>query len=236
MRILALTHEDSDPPQVFGDVVRERGHELEIHVPSGDGPPPAAADYDGIIVLGGTMDTHEEDLHPWLRREKDILRDALARGVPVFGICLGSQLLADAAGASVRRLETPEIGWYDVELTPEAKDDPIFSALPRTFETYQWHNYNFDLPEGAVLLARNERGLQAYRLDGGSWGVQFHPEVYFDVLASWIDHYDTDEGARKLGLEAESGKADARGRIGRWNEVGRLLCGRFLDFAERRRT
>ena len=231
MRILALTHEESDPPQIFGEVVRERGHEVDA-VPAAEA---RSLDerYDGMIVLGGTMDTHEEERLPWLRDEKRIIRKALAREIPVFGICLGGQLLAEVAGASVARLPRPEIGWYDVELTAEGRKDAIFSALPQKFESYQWHKYAFELPRGAVLLARNASGPQAYRLNG-CWGVQFHPEVDPETLELWIDHYDTDEGARELGLDAVSGKADARSRIPAWNEIGRMLCSRFLDVVERR--
>jgi GMP synthase-like glutamine amidotransferase len=228
VRILAVRHEESDPPQIFGEVVRGRGHELDV-VPAAEAGSPEP--YDGVIVLGGTMDTHEERLHPWLRDEKRVLREALDLEIPIFGICLGGQLLAEVAGASVGRLPRPEIGWYDVELTTEAQDDPIFSALPDRFESYQWHNYAFELPDGAVLLARGASGPQAYRLNG-SWGVQFHPEVDATTLESWIEHYDTDANAQALGLEAASGKADARSRIARWNEIGRTLCSRFLDALE----
>ena len=235
MRILALTHEDTDPPQVFGEVVRERGHELDEHSPVDGEPPRRIEEYDGVIILGGTMDTHQEDLHPWLRGEKRVLRDALARDVPVFGICLGGQLLAEAAGAPVRELPRAEIGWYDVELTGDAAEDPVFAGLPERFTSYQWHKYSFGVPDGAVLLARNENAPQAFRVNGSAWGVQFHPEVTPIVLDTWIEHYDTDPNAQALGLEAKQGKADARDRIARWNDIGRELCGRFLDFAASRR-
>ena len=94
-----------------------------------------------------------------------------------MGVCLGGQLLAKALGGHVRRLPSPEIGWADVDLTPEAKDDPVFGGLPERFTSYQWHLYHFELPEGAVPLARNERCLQAFRAGRAAWGIQFHAEI-----------------------------------------------------------
>jgi len=234
VRVLSLTHNDSDPSGIFGELARERGHDVEERSLTLGRPPVDPVErYDAVLVFGGTMHTHEETDHPWLRSEKTLLRRALDHGVPVLGSCLGGQLLADAAGGTVRALEVPEVGWYDVELVDGAGDDPIFGALPATFCSYQWHSYNFDLPEGAELLATSERCLQAFRLDG-SWGLQFHAEVDFSMIADWISHYDTAPEAQRLGLDSASGLEDARGRIARWNELGRALCGRFLDFAEAR--
>ena len=232
MRVLAVTHSDTDPSQIFGRVVRERGHELDEGAFANRSFPDEPDRYGAILVFGGTMHTHEDDLHPWLRSEKEYVRVALERAVPVFGVCLGAQLLADAAGAEVKKLIVPEIGWYDVELTEESASDAVFGALPRRFPTFQWHNYTFDLPDGAVALARNETCLQAFRLDG-SWGVQFHPEVEAHVLDTWIANYDTNEDARRLGRETASGREEARARIGGWNEIGRTLASRFLEFVER---
>jgi GMP synthase (glutamine-hydrolysing) len=233
VRVLAVTHSDSDPSQIFGRVARERRHELHEGTFAAESFPDEPDRYGAILVFGGTMHTHEDDLHPWLRSEKEYVREALERGVPVFGVCLGAQLLADAAGADVKKLVVPEIGWYDVELTDEAPGDAVFGGLPRRFPSFQWHNYTFDLPPGAVALARNETCLQAFRLDG-SWAVQFHPEVERSVLDTWIANYDTNEDAQRLGRDTASGLAEARAKIGGWNEIGRMLASRFLEFVERR--
>lgn len=232
MRILAVTHSDTDPSQIFGRVARERGHEIDEGAFASESFPDEPDDYGAILVFGGTMHTHEDDLHPWLRSEKEYVREALQRGVSVFGVCLGAQLLAAAAGADVKKLIVPEIGWYDVELMDEAADDPVFGALPPRFAAFQWHKYTFDLPDGAVALARNETCLQAFRLDG-SWGVQFHPEVEASILDTWIANYDTNEDARRLGRDTAAGREEARTKIAGWNEIGRTLASRFLDFVER---
>jgi GMP synthase (glutamine-hydrolysing) len=150
--------------------------------------------------------------------------------VPTLGICLGSQLLALAAGGWVGPLEKPEIGWSEVELTEAAATDPVLSALPRRFDALQWHHYGHGLPEGAVALARNSSALQAFRLGETCWGVQFHPEVTEPQLERWIgDKADAPP-------DPEGFLIATRERIGGWNELGRRLCRSFLTAAERLRS
>ena len=174
MKVLALTHGPSVGPGVFEDAVRDGGHELvEWQVPV-DGAPTAAAD--AVIVLGGAMHPDEEERHGWLRPELEYLGGLLERGTPMLGVCLGSQLLARAAGASVFRSAEPEVGWLPVELTEAAATDPVAASLPERFDAFQWHHYTHELPAGAVELARSRVCTQAFRL-GQAWGVQFHPEV-----------------------------------------------------------
>jgi GMP synthase-like glutamine amidotransferase len=176
------------------------------------------------------MHPDEDGSHPWLADEVDWLRALVERPVPTLGICLGSQLIARAAGAWVAPLEQPEVGWYDVVLTGEAGTDPVLSVLPSRFEALQWHHYAHGLPEGAVSLAENPAGLQGFRLGDSVWGVQFHPEVTEPQLGLWIDD-ESDPPPDPDGLRAET-----RERIDRWNELGRSLCRSFLAAAERLRA
>src|SRR5919106_4549351 len=140
-RVLSIVHQRDAGPGVFADVDAR----LEQWLPR-KAPPPSLDGYDAAMVFGGAMNADEEDRHPWLRPEKELLREALDRGLPVLGVCLGSQLLAEAAGAEPHRAATPEIGWYEIELTPEASADPIFGSLPGSFVGFQWHGYEFPLP------------------------------------------------------------------------------------------
>ncbi len=106
------------------------------------------------------------------------MRDVIAEGVPVLGVCLGAQMLARSAGAAVQPAREPEIGWFDVSLTPDGAADPVLRALPPTASVFQWHHYTFDLPRGGSALADSETCLQAFRLDGKpAWGIQFHTSV-----------------------------------------------------------
>jgi GMP synthase-like glutamine amidotransferase len=145
----------------------------------------------------------------------------------VLGICLGVQLLARAAGAWVGPLPEAEIGWHGVELTDEGAADPVLGAMPRTFDAMQWHHYTYAVPEGAVELARSATCTQAFRLGDACWGVQFHPEVTQAQVDGWIDDM-SDRPPDPEGLRAAT-----TANIARWNELGRTLCGAFLEAAER---
>jgi len=179
------------------------------------------------------MHADAEDRHPWLRAEKALLAELLDRGVPLLGVCLGAQLLAEAAGAPARRAGEPEIGWYDVEVAPEASGDPLLAPIGPRFEAFEWHSYEFPLPPGATPLASSDSCLQAYRLGTLAWGIQFHAEVTTKEVEAWIDDYRSDEDAVRIGLDPEELRRRSQGAIASWNDLGRGLCGRFIDAATR---
>jgi GMP synthase (glutamine-hydrolysing) len=233
VRVLSLIHGVNAHAGVFGDAVRDAGHELHQASYALEQPPSdPVPEYDAVMVFGGSMNTHEEDRHPWLRDEKEAIRQALEADLPIFGVCLGSQLLAEVTGARVERSDVSEIGWYEVELTPEADGDPVFAGLPPRFPTYQWHSYRASLPEGAVELARNDVCLQAYRVGDRAWGIQFHAEVTQANAEVWISRYDTDPAAVEAGFDPEAARAELAERIGEWNRIGRTLAGGFVAQAE----
>jgi GMP synthase (glutamine-hydrolysing) len=231
VRVLAVVHQRDAGPGVFADAVREAGHELAEWVPREAGPPELEP-YDAVLVFGGGMHTDQEDRHPWLREEKRALGRLLEAGTPLLGLCLGSQLVAEAAGAQPRRAREPEIGWLPLELTAEARRDPLLSPLPDRFEGFGWHSYEFPLPPGAVPLARSDRCLQGYRLEGPAWGLQFHAEVTREGIESWLRDYRNDEDAVRVGLDPDRVREQTAERIGSWNELGKGICSRFLARAE----
>jgi GMP synthase (glutamine-hydrolysing) len=159
-----------------------------------------------------------------------LLQELFDRQVPTLGVCLGAQLLAKAAHAPVYAAAEPEIGWYEVELTDAAEADPVLSSLPRRFDAFQWHYYTYGVPAGAVELARSERCTQAFRLGESVWGVQFHPEVTGPQVDSWL------ESERGNGIPHAEIAAETKDRIEAWNELGRGLCGAWLEAAERATT
>src|SRR3954447_843060 len=178
MRVLSLTHQDDARAGVFADAVEAAGAELEEASLALDRPPSRPPhEYDAVMIFGGSMNVDQVGEHPWLADEKALIGDLVERGRPLLGVCLGSQLVAEVAGAEVGPLPRgPEIGWYDVELTPPAADDPLLAALPQRLLAFEWHEYGaLTRPPGTVELARNDAGLQAFRLDGAPvWGIQFH--------------------------------------------------------------
>jgi GMP synthase (glutamine-hydrolysing) len=234
MRVLAVVHHSNAAAGVFADPALEAGHELMEWLPP-ERPPPAHDGFDAVMVFGGAMNVDEEDEHPWLRDEKRFLRELLERGTPMLGVCLGSQLVAEAAGGTVRRAATPEIGWHEVELTPEGEADELLGMLPERFESFQYHHYEWLLPPGGMTLARSELALQAFRLgDRSVWGLQFHPEVTERDLGSWLDDWQSDPGAVATGLDPEAIRAESAGKITQWNDAGRAISERFVSLAASR--
>jgi GMP synthase (glutamine-hydrolysing) len=227
VHILSLVHGDEARTELFAPIIAAAGHRLdEWSFAAAASPPRPLEAYDAVLVFGGATHPDEDGRYSWLREEIEWLAQLLERPVPTLGICLGSQLLARAAGGWIAPLERPEVGWYDVRLTDEGASDPVLSALPSQFEALQWHHYEHGLPEGAVALARSRACLQGFRLGDRCWGVQFHPEVTEPQLEGWIaDESDPAPDPERL-------REETRQRIGRWNELGRRLCGSFLVAAE----
>jgi GMP synthase (glutamine-hydrolysing) len=226
VNILSVVHGEEARTELFAPVIAGAGHRLDewSFALTGTLPHPLAT-YDAVLVFGGTIHPDQDYHHAWLKDELRWLEELLERSVPTLGICLGSQLIARAAGSWVGPLDEPEVGWFEVELTKEGAADPVLSALPPRFDALQWHHYGHGLPEGAVALAQNSASLQGFRLGEACWGVQFHPEVTEPQLGIWIA-----EDAEPF--DQERLRAATREKIGRWNELGRRLCRAFLVAAE----
>jgi GMP synthase (glutamine-hydrolysing) len=229
MRILSLVHGSDVRSELFGDVIRADGHELDERSVVDDPAALGSFDkYDAVVVFGGQMNVDQEDEHPWLREEDEAIRSLVARGMPLLGVCLGGQLLAKAAGAHVGPSPEREGGFVRVELTDDAEGDPIFGSLPREFDVFAMHEYAFHVPEGAVELARSSVCSQAFRLGDRAWGVQFHPEIRAEQVEEWLRHGDRPNGDAIV--------AELRERIDEWQDFGAKLCRAFLAAAERTGT
>jgi GMP synthase (glutamine-hydrolysing) len=203
--ILAIEQDPTLPGLgLLGRVVRGQGLPIvSAHAWEGDLDGLRARDFGGIVPLGGSMHSWDEQELPFLARERELLREAVDEGVPVLGICLGGQLLARALGAEARPAERPEVGWLPVEATPAAADDPLLGHLREPAGVYQWHLDVFDLPDGAVHLARSAQSAnQAFRYGERAWGLQFHPEVDLPLYLGWIKNW---AGApERMGLDPDA--------------------------------
>ncbi len=176
---LVLQHHPIETPGVFAEMLSERGLATQtVRLDLGQPVPADPGAFAGVIAMGGPMGVYEEDRYPWLREEDRLLKEALARDQPTLGICLGSQLIAKAAGARVAPGPEKEIGWYRLTLTADAKADLLFAGFPPTFDAFEWHGDVFDLPEKTVPLAASARyPHQAFRLGRRVYGLLFHLEV-----------------------------------------------------------
>jgi len=149
---------------------------------------PGLNGYEGLIVLGGPMNVDQLEDYPFLETEVGLIKEAMERGVPILGICLGSQLLAKALGAKVKKNPEKEIGWYDVSPTEEGVADPLISTFSGVEKIFQWHGDTFDLPKGAVRLASSPLCRnQAFRMGDNVYGFQFHLEVDEPMVERWLN-------------------------------------------------
>jgi GMP synthase-like glutamine amidotransferase len=229
MRTLVISHQRDAGPGVFAEAIEAAGHELELwHIAEIAEPPADPLGYDAVMTFGGAMHADQGDQHGWIAAEKQLLSKLLDHRVPLLAVCLGSQLLVEAAGGKATRMSEPEIGWHPVELTPEAVSDPLLAPLVPGFDAFQWHSYECVPPPEAVILARSPVCVQAFRVGEAAWGIQFHAEVSAADAAHWIDDYGSDPDAVRIGVDPEALGAETAVKIDAWNVLGRELCHRFV--------
>ncbi len=187
--VTCLQHIDCEGPGSLLDILKSKKVDVQILKPfKGDSIPDHLGD--GLIVLGGPMGVYEENKFPWMTNELDAIRKCLDQNLPVLGICLGSQMLAHAAGAQVFRGALPEVGWYPVTLTPEGHYDNLLLGLPPEFEAFHWHGDTFTLPSNAVRLAGSDYyPHQIFKVGRNAYGFQCHLEVTEEMVNSWASIY-----------------------------------------------
>ena len=232
--VLVLQHIACEPPGVYEDVLRERGVALDrVELDEGE-PLPAAGGHDAIVVMGGPMGVYDVEPYPWLAVEQRFLRAAIDAGTPVFGACLGAQLVAGCLGARVLRAPVPEVGVLDVVLTAAGEADRVTGGLPSRFPVLQWHSDTFDLPPGATLLASSSAyPHQAFRAGAAVYAVQFHLEVTAEMLEEWaaVPAYEA-ALANVLGAGAFDGlRAGFEAAAAEMQAHARALFGAWADAA-----
>lgn len=185
--ILIFKHVSFEGPGTFSEELNKRGLKYrEVNLYEG-GAPKNLEGCGGLIIMGGPMNVYEEAEYPFLKDEDRLIKEALAKKLPMIGVCLGAQLMAKAAGAKVTKGKKKEIGWYLLHLTEEAKSDPAFRTLPKEIEVFQWHGDTFEIPQGAVRLASSELfPNQAFRIGDNAYAFQFHIEVTEGIIKDWI--------------------------------------------------
>lgn len=166
----------------------------------------------GLIILGGRESVAEEEKHGFMAPEKRMILNAVEQNLPVFGICLGAQLIARALGATVERnqvdgVDALEVGWTPITLTPEGERDPVLSALGETSQ-FQWHSDTFHWPPGSLPLASSSLcPRQAYcldRPDSKTYAVQFHPEISRAFVGAWLKEAKTMSPEQKQSIWEET--------------------------------
>lgn len=179
-----------------------------------------------LVILGGPMNVYEEDVYPYLKEETELIRYGLSAKVPMIGVCLGAQMIARAAGARVYAGQTKEIGWYRIQLTPAASEDPLFSLVDSNTKVFQWHGDTFDLPDGAVNLASSDLfPHQAFCLNENAHAIQFHLEVDETMVLDWVWEYR--EEIKSEGIDFQKIYKDTDEEIGNLNNLGNQIFTTF---------
>jgi len=221
MHFLVLQHLDIEPPALIGDVLREAGHQLHvIHMHRGDVLPANTCDFSGAVIMGGPQSANDTHL-PYIRDELSWLQEQLATGLPMLGICLGAQLMAKAAGASIMPSPLRELGWYPVFPTADSATDPLFSELPaQGLNVFQWHGETFSRPQQANRVASHPEVVQqALRLGYAQYALQFHAEVDTAIIEQWIN-----VGNSEQAYLGKSGITEIRKKTPQHLEEMRYFC------------
>jgi GMP synthase-like glutamine amidotransferase len=185
MRIHTLQHVDFEGLGSIEAWAKDRGASITYSRMFADAPLPALSEFDWLLVLGGPMNIYQEDVYPWLCREKTFINEAILAGKIVLGICLGAQLIADVLGAEISRNQHREIGWFPLTSIHPSMSNIIQAKAP----VFHWHGDTFTLPAGAERLAESAACLnQGFMYRDRVLGLQFHLETTIDSLNSLIDH------------------------------------------------
>ena len=223
MRAVCLQHVPFEGPGAFATALAKRGVTLERCLVPKDGLPNNTGDL--LIVMGGPMSVNDPD--PWIAEETAFIRSALLAGKPVIGVCLGSQFMAKALGATVRSGKALEIGMTPVRLTNEGTHDSVFGSCPATFAVFEWHGEVFDLPDDCVPLVSSDIApLQAFRYGSCAYGILFHLEMEQAGIDSLCRECAAD--LKKADLTAQGVKATALPHLSQLHHVADRLIGHVL--------
>jgi GMP synthase (glutamine-hydrolysing) len=220
MSILVIQHDADKGLGLFAPPLAAAGLELDVQF-AGHGEL-ALGDHAAVIALPGVANPVDETLA--VDSTRAVIREALRLEVPVLGICLGAELLAEAAGGHTYPCRA-EWGYREVTLEPGASEDELLCDLPVRFTVFQAHDYGFDLAPGASALAGSQGVLQAFRVGTAAWGVQFHPEPTLEMLDGWTQALGHVMEAN--GVDPEATRSLGRRYVPEWREHAAAIARRF---------
>jgi GMP synthase (glutamine-hydrolysing) len=198
-KILSVQNFPCETLGLLEQMFEHDGYDIEKVNIQDDPVPTSPLGYDAIVILGGPMAVY--DNFPYLQKEQELIRNAMRNDTPVLGVCLGSQLIAQAAGGRVYKAKKKEIGWHDVYLTPASSNDIFRGFTDKMIRVFQWHGDTYDLPANAKILAYSDLYAQAFRIESAV-GIQFHFEVDEHLIRTWTKEYNADLIAEKIRPES----------------------------------
>jgi GMP synthase (glutamine-hydrolysing) len=196
-KILSIQNINFETLGTLRELIRSDGYEIENMEAQKEAVPTNAKRYAAIIILGGPMAVY--DNVEYLKKEQELIRHALLQKIPVLGICLGSQLIAQAIGGNVYKGGKKEIGWSNVILNSAGSKDLFKGINTKSIKVFQWHGDTYDLPPKATIMASSKLYPQAFRF-GSAIGIQFHMEVNGEMIQSWAEEYSQELKRERIEL------------------------------------
>ena len=189
MRLHWLQHVPFENAANIGVWAQDRGYVVTHTQLYTDQALPPIEEIDMLAIMGGPMNIYQHRDHPWLLKEKRFIERAVGAGIPMIGVCLGAQLIADVLGAKVTQNPQVEIGWFPVQLTLEGRESRFLGRLPSKFMAFHWHGDTFGIPSGATHLAQSSAcSHQAFEYAGNVVGLQFHLEYSAKSIQEMLVH------------------------------------------------
>jgi len=210
MRVHYIQHVAFEGLGAMQPYLQDKGHKLSAtHLYAGESLP-SVDTFDWLIVMGGPMGIYDYDDYSWLQAEKVFIKQAIDAGKTVLGICLGAQLIADVMGSSedkraVHAGKHKEIGWFNIEKSPELDNTVLGNVFLQSLEVFHWHGDMFDVPEGAQALGSSEAcPNQGFVFDNRVVGFQFHLETTLESATALIENCGDELDGSQYVQDAES--------------------------------
>jgi GMP synthase-like glutamine amidotransferase len=230
VRIVCLQHVLFEKPGLIRAWANTKGYPLHVIYPFKGDQFPGINEFDLLVILGGSMSVHDETQLPWLKKEKEFIRQAIREEKKILGICLGAQLLAEALGATVSENRFTEIGFFPITLTGELQNILVSSYPNKNSTVFHWHGETFNLPPGATRLAYSEACRnQAFICGNRFLGLQFHPEITKEILEDMVGQ-DGHELLNGKYIQRAEQILDMKNLMNLKPDPVYLLLNKFIDF------
>ena len=226
-KILVVQHIECEDLGSFADQFVRNGLNYDyIMADNKENFPSIIKGYHALILLGGPISVY--DAYKFFKKEEALIKDAIAKNIPILGICLGSQILAKVLGARVYKGEQKEIGWYKIEFA-NTLEDKVMYDFGSEATVFQWHGDTFDLPSNCTRLASSRSYTnQAFRFRDNIYALQFHLEVTETMIKEWIKEYNSELHKLRGTIRPDAILKEAPKNMKNLSKLSEKFCSRFI--------